>query len=157
MAQIGLSKQPSLQSHFTSHHTSPTDNVQQGGVFIHTLTCSPAHVQHAYNDIRLHNTVTMTINMDPLHHYTSKACVQFMKYILTQIWDYYSHPPEQTSSFHCEHELHKVSALDSHHLASLSEYIDELSTALDQHVWRVSIGVHCRKFIWPRLKHRLRR
>ena len=37
--------------YFTSLTHFITDNVQ-GGVFIHTLT----HVQHGYNDIRLHNT-----------------------------------------------------------------------------------------------------
>ena len=43
-------------------------------------------------------------------------------------------------------ELHKVSALDSHPLANLSEYISKLSTTLDLPVWHVSISVHWENF-----------
>ena len=50
-----------VTSYFTSHFSRLT-NVQQGGVFIHTLTHVHQHMynMHAYNDIKtkLHNTLT---------------------------------------------------------------------------------------------------
>ena len=62
----GLGLAYTLQSHLHITDTHFTDNVQQGRVFIHT--CSPACVQHAYNDIRLHNTIIM-VNT-PHHSHT---------------------------------------------------------------------------------------
>ena len=62
----GLGLAYTLWSHLHITDTHFTDNVQQGRVFIHT--CSPACVQHAYNDIRLHNTIIM-VNT-PHHSHT---------------------------------------------------------------------------------------
>lgn len=53
----GLGLAYTLWSHLHITDTHFTDNVQQGRVFIHT--CSPECVQHAYNEIRLHNTIIM--------------------------------------------------------------------------------------------------
>ena len=50
-ARIGLCKQPLNTSvTFLLHITTLLTIILQGGVFIHTNTCSPARVQHAYND-----------------------------------------------------------------------------------------------------------
>ena len=65
-----------VTSYFTSHFSRLT-NVQQGGVFIHTLTHVHQHMynMHAYNDIKtkLHNTLThngeyTTTYFSPLKH-----------------------------------------------------------------------------------------
>ena len=52
-AWSGLRKQPTLQSHFyfTSQLFTTSHNCTTGrGIYTHTNTCSPARVQHAYND-----------------------------------------------------------------------------------------------------------
>ena len=65
------------QSHILLHITLLTsDKCTTGrGIYTHTNTCSPAHVQHAYNDIKtkLHNTLThngeyTTTYFSPLKH-----------------------------------------------------------------------------------------
>ena len=66
------------QSHILLHITQllTSDKCTTGrGIYTHTNTCSPAHVQHAYNDIKtkLHNTLThngeyTTTYFSPLKH-----------------------------------------------------------------------------------------
>ena len=70
---LALCKQPTLHSHISLllqlHSTSLKIYNRERYLYTH-YTCSPARVQHAYNDIRLHNTInTIMVNTPQYHAY----------------------------------------------------------------------------------------
>ena len=78
-ARIGLRKQQTSQSHFTSHQNLSDKCTTGRGLYTHTNTntCS-ARAQHEYNDIRLHNTKlhnTIKTIVNAPHSHSAKTCV----------------------------------------------------------------------------------
>ena len=107
-ARSGLTNQPTSRSHFTSHHNSSDKCTTGRGIYTHTNTCLPARVQHADNDIRLHNrkwhnTMVNTPHISSLvlahqNHHLCSSNLQKMVTLATSLLVWAGHDMYDTST-----------------------------------------------------------